>query len=79
MSIPVSEVEIGKCYLTNAGRVWRIVGLLSNGRILYEHRAGHLHQARTWKPGVLTGPLVETVLECEVPCDWSPETDGDKA
>ncbi len=75
MSIPLKSVEVGKCYLTNAGRVWRIVQFVPDGRILYEHRPGHVHQTKNWKPGMLTGPLVETLLEREVPSDWSPETD----
>jgi hypothetical protein len=76
MSIPISGLEVGKCYLTNVGRVWRVVQLLPDGRIIYEHRPGHIHHAKKWKPGVLTGPLVETILEREVPCDWSPDEDG---
>ena len=78
MSIPVSALEVGKCYLTNGSRVWRITQLLPDGRIVYEHRPGHVSQARTWKAGILIGPLVETVLEREVPCDWTPELREEK-
>ena len=44
MTIPVSALEVGKCYLTNTGRVWRIIRFMPDGRILYEHRAQHLYQ-----------------------------------
>lgn len=75
MGIPASTLKVGQCYLTSAGRVWRIVGLLSDGRVVYEHRPGHMHRMKKWKSGMLAAPLVETVLEREVPCNWYPEAD----
>ena len=49
--ITVSALKVGKCYLTNTGRVWRIINLLPDGRILYEHRPGHVPHMinKVWK------------------------------
>ena len=70
--ITVSALKVGKCYLTNTGRVWRVLQRMPDGRVLYEHRADSA-AAVTWLPGMLMkGTLpAEVVIEREVPCDWT--------
>ena len=70
--ITVSALKIGKCYLTNTGRVWRIMQHMPDGRVRYEHRADGAG-AVAWLPGMLMkGTLpAEVVVEREVPCDWT--------
>ena len=76
-AIKVSGLKVGKCYLTNTGRVWRIIRLMEDGRVLYEHRADKAG-AVAWLPGMLMGNALpaEVVIEREVPCDWTPAEDG---
>ena len=70
MTAPFSTLKVGKCYLTNSGRVWRVRQIMPDGRVLYEHRADKA--AATWAPGMLMGNTLpaEVVIEREVPCDW---------
>jgi hypothetical protein len=74
MTIPLESVEAGKCYLTNTGRVWRIMRILPDGRVQYEHRADIFVHGDP-KPGMLTTLPAEVEIEREVPCDWSSSTD----
>ncbi len=75
---PVSTLEVGKYYLTNTGRVWRIMQCMLDGRVLDEHRSQHFHgKEQELRPGMLTGTLpAEVAIESEVPCDWTAEGDG---
>lgn len=74
MTIPVSALKVGKCYLTNTSRVWRIMRIMPDGRIQYEHRSRSLDNA-TWLPGMLMKNTLpaELVIGREVPCDLHPE------
>ena len=72
--ITVSALKVGKCYLTNTGRVWRILQHMPDGRVLYEHRARSI-DGSVWAPGMLTKTTLpaEVEIEREVACDLSPE------
>ncbi|HEX2555099.1 MAG TPA: hypothetical protein VHL98_15480 [Microvirga sp.] len=75
MAVPVSALEVGKCYLTNTGRIWRIMQIMPDGRVLYEHRSQSLY-VEAQKPGMLAALPAEVQVEREVPCDWTPEGDA---
>ncbi len=74
MSLPPESIELGKCYLTNTGRVWRIIRVMPDGRILYEQRSRRV-PAKTWQPGMLVALTAEMLIVREIPCDWTPERD----
>jgi hypothetical protein len=77
--ITVSALKIGRCYLTNTGRVWRIKQVMPDGRVLYEHRAQNL-DSDNWAPGMLmknTFPA-EVMIVRQIPCDWTPEETGER-
>jgi len=74
MAIPVSALEVGKCYLTNTGRVWRIIRIMPDGRVQYEHRSQSI-LVEDQRPGMLTTLPAEVMVEREVPCDWTGEED----
>ena len=73
-TIKVSALKVGKCYLTNTGRVWRIKQIMGDGRILYEHRSRSF-DSDNWVPGMLMGNALpaEVVIEREVACDLRPD------
>ncbi len=75
MTIPPESIEIGKCYLMKTGQLRRVVRLMPNGQIQYEHRPPHQPNAKTWKPGMQSGRSFADLVEREVPCDWRPEAD----
>jgi hypothetical protein len=50
MSVPPESIEVGKCYLSKAGWVWRVVQILPDGSILYEQRTSHV-RPRSWTAG----------------------------
>ncbi len=73
--ITASALKVGKCYLTNTGRVWRVLQRMPDGRVLYEHRADKA-AAVSWLPGMLMANALpaEVVIEREVPWDWGAQT-----
>ena len=73
MSVTRESIEIGKCYLMKTGQFRRVVCLMPNGQIQYEHRPPHQSNAKTWKPGMQSGRSFADLVEREVPCDWTPE------
>ncbi len=75
MTIPPESVEIGKCYLGDNGKVWRVVRIWPDGRVQFEFRARSRGNAKVWKPGMLDRLTFSASAQREVPCDWTPETD----
>jgi transcriptional regulator with XRE-family HTH domain len=76
VTIPFESIEAGKCYLMKTGQLRRVVRLMPNGQIQYEHRPPHQPNAKSWKPGMQSGRSFADLIEREVPFDWTPETDG---
>ncbi len=80
MALPAESIEVGKCYLVRTGQrdqpkgVRRIVRIMPDGRIQFEHRIGPAG-AVGWKVGIQDARSFAFLLEREVPCDWTPETD----
>ncbi len=81
VSIPPESIQVGKCYLCrdtahrggDGLRVPRVIQILSDGRIQFEHRVGHT--VKPWKMGVQEGRSFAFMVEREVPCDWMPNID----
>ncbi len=81
MSLPPESIEVGKCYLTHVGglsRVQRVVTLTPSGQVMIEVRR-KLHHHTVWIPEERSLRLFAVSAECEVPCDWTPEAEGDNA
>ncbi len=74
MGVPPESLEVGKCYVINTYRVWRIIRVMPDGGVQYEQRAAN-HIATSWQPGMLTALTAEMLIERVVPCDWTPEMD----
>ncbi len=75
MSIPPESIQVGKCYLTNTGQVRRVIRIMPNGRVQYEHRSGHAILKRQWPSNIAEARTFAFAVEREVPCDWTPETE----
>jgi hypothetical protein len=74
MTIPPESIAVGKCYLSDEGRVRRVVKFISDNQIRYAYRS-FPQKGKLWRTGRLeVGRFAETTLR-EVPCDWTPETD----
>ena len=76
MGIPPESLEVGRCYLLNTGHVRRVIRIIPDGRVQFEHRMGHT--PKNWKTGIQEGRSFAFMIEREVPCDWTPETDEDR-
>jgi hypothetical protein len=76
MSIPPESIQVGKCYLTTTGQVRRVIRIMPNGRVQYEHRLGHAVLKRQWPSNIAEARTFAFAVEREVPCDWTPERDG---
>ena len=68
MGIPVSDIVVGKCYLTPLGQIRRVLKL-GDGKVTYESRG---KKAASWgvQNTVLHGRFARDV-EREIPCDFS--------
>ncbi len=75
MTVPEESIQVGKCYLGNNGRVWRVVRIWPDGRVQFEFRSRTQRNAKLWKPGMLEGSEFARSAQREVPCDWTPELD----
>ena len=73
--IDPESVQVGQCYLTDGGHIRRVIRLLPDGRVQYEHRSA-LRIPKTWASGVSDHRSFAFAIERPVPCDWTPETDG---
>ncbi len=74
MSLPPGSIEVGRCYLGDNGKVWRVVRLWPDSRVQFEFRARSLSKAKTWKPGMLLLRDFASSAQREVPCDWTSKT-----
>ncbi len=75
MSIPPENIEPGKCYLAKGGkapRIRRVLRVLPDGRVQYEQRTPKTR----WQSGIQLREVFASMLQREVPCDWSPEEEG---
>jgi hypothetical protein len=75
MSVPVENIVVGKCYLVETGRVRRVMRLMPDGRVQFEHRLAQQPHAKSWQPGMQEGRSFAAQVEREVACDWGPESD----
>ena len=70
MGIPVSEIAIGKCYLTALGQVRRVLRL-GSGKVTYESR-GKTATGGSWgEQNTVSDGRFARDVEQEVPCDLS--------
>jgi hypothetical protein len=79
MPVQRESIQVGHCYLGDNGKVWRIVRIWPDDRVQFEFRARFRGDARVWKPGMVDRASFAASAQCEVPCDWRPGTDGQRA
>ncbi len=75
MSVRPESIQAGKCYLAKGGRavrIRRVIRVLPDGRVQYEQRSPRT----TWQRGIQHKDVFASMLQREVPCDWTPEMDG---
>ncbi len=75
MAVPPESIEVGKCYLSNDGRVRRAAKFLPDGRIRYAYRSFPVPQGRLWRTGRLDVERFAETTVREVPCDWTPDAE----
>ena len=74
VSIDPEKIEVGQCYLCG-GNLRRVLRIMPDGRIQFEHRSGGPSRIKAWKPGMLSVTLFAASVERQVPCDWTPQSD----
>jgi hypothetical protein len=73
MSDPPESIEVGQCYLTDDGRVRKVMRLLPDGRIRYRYRGPFSNR---WRSGTLDRRSFFSTIERPVACNWTPESDA---
>jgi hypothetical protein len=76
MAVPPESIEVGKCYLTNTGRVWRASSACP--MVASSTSTGRQGCRRILGAGTLMANALpaDVVIEREVPCDWGAGADG---
>ncbi len=74
MSLPPESIEVGRCYLTDAGRVQQVLGISPDGQVSLAHRSTREEQ-QPWTAGTASLQAFAYISVREVPCDWPPEID----
>jgi hypothetical protein len=75
MTVSPESIEVGKCYLSRAGEVQRVLQFLPRDKVHYEYRGSPNIGAYRWTESTLEFASFVVLLEREVPCDWTPATD----
>ena len=70
LGIPVSEIAIGKCYLTALGQVRRVLKV-GNGKVTYESRSKKITKGSWGEHNTVVDSRFARDVEREVPCDFS--------
>jgi hypothetical protein len=70
MSVPPESIEVGACYLSNDGRVRKVMRFLTDGRVRYRYRGPF---GGRWRHGALDLQSFVATVERSVPCNWTPE------
>ena len=76
MNMAANGLELGKCYLMETGHLRRVMRIMPDGRVQYEHRAVQQTNVKIWRPGMQDGHSFASQVEREVSCDWMAESDG---
>lgn len=76
MPVPPESIQVGRCYLSDQGRIRRVTKFLPEGRLRYRYRSLLASKYEPWQTGRLDVEGFATTTLREVPCDWTPEGDG---
>lgn len=72
MSVSPESIQVGRCYLSQEGRVRRVLHIQRCGNVRYSYRGNHVRGATKWRSGRLQVGAFAATVEREVPCDWLP-------
>ncbi len=75
MAVAPESIKIGRCRLTDAGRVQRVLEITPDGKVVYAHRGTRSVQ-KAWTPGTALLRTLALITEREVPCDWASDDEG---
>jgi hypothetical protein len=73
VGLPPESIQIGQCYLSEEGRVRRVVAFRPAGWVQYRYRFATSHKRSAWRSGRLSLQTFAVTVTREVPCDWTPE------
>ncbi len=74
MSLSPESIQVGKCYLTDAGRVQQVIEITPEGSVVHAHRSTR-EENKPWIAGIASLRAFAFISVREVPWDWSPEID----
>lgn len=78
MSIDPKSIQVGQCYLSDAGKVRRVTGVLADKRVHFAWRNASDMRKVAWRKEGHIMPLESfaRTIERAVPCGWTAETKG---
>ncbi len=71
MAVPPETIKVGRCYLTDAARVQRVLEITPDGKVIHAHRSTR-SEYKAWTAGTTSLRAFAFITVREVPCDWTP-------
>ena len=78
MNMAANGLELGKCYLMETGHLRRVMRIMPDGRVQYEHRSVQQTNVKIWRPGMQDHHSFASQVKREVSCDWTAESDNEE-
>ncbi len=72
LDIAPETIKVGRCYLTEAARVQRVLEITPDGKVIHAHRSTR-SEYKAWTAGTASLRAFAFINVREVPCDWTPE------
>ncbi len=70
MSVPPESIHVGQCYLSDTGKVRRVLNILPDGRVQFEARNRSNSTGQRWKLDIMCLEAFATSTEQPIRCDW---------
>ena len=74
MSVDPKSIKAGKCFITPANQVRRVIEITAGGRVRYQPRGSAYRGEKSWAPRQETSrDKFAAEVDREVTCDWDPD------
>jgi hypothetical protein len=70
MPVAPDTLRVGQCYLSDTGKVRRVLNILPDGRVRFEARNRTNRTSQRWKLDILSLEEFATSTEHPIRCDW---------
>ena len=70
MPVASDTLSVGQCYLSDTGKVRRVLNILPDGRVQFEARNRTNRTGLRWKRDIMSVEAFAASTEQPIRCDW---------